>query len=191
MRVIDISDPTEPEEIGFYDTPGEALSVTVRGDLAFVADHYEGLRVINITNPRQPEEVGFYDTPGYAHDVFCSEGLIYVADLTNVGIYRFTHPDAVDDDPDNPLPTGFYLSAAYPNPFNAVTTIAYGLPVPSPVSLRMYSSSGCLMGTLVDDWQPAGYHKTVWNSVGTPAGAYFVCLEAGDYYTVLKVVLVK
>jgi len=99
--------------------------------------------------------------------------------------------DIRSNKPPNPYPSNFFLSAAYPNPFNAVTTIVYGLPVPSSVSLRMYSSSGRLMGTLVDDWQPVGYHKAVWNGVGTSAGAYFVCLVVGDYYTVQKVVNVK
>jgi hypothetical protein len=66
LRVIDISNPTNPVEIGSYDTPGEAFGVYVSGNFAYVADRDSGLRVIDISNPKNPVEIGFYDTPSWA-----------------------------------------------------------------------------------------------------------------------------
>ncbi|MBU1706842.1 hypothetical protein KKB28_02880 [bacterium] len=56
LRVVNISNPALPYEMGFYDTPGKALGVTVSGSYAYVADEFEGFRVVNITNPASPYE---------------------------------------------------------------------------------------------------------------------------------------
>ena len=64
LRVVNIANPAAPAPVGFYDTPGQALGVTVDGNYAYVADDTAGLRVVNIANPAEPSAVGFYDTPG-------------------------------------------------------------------------------------------------------------------------------
>ena len=64
LRVIDISDPASPTEVGFLDTAGSVRRVAVTGVLALVADAGSGLRVIDISDPASPTEVGFLDTPG-------------------------------------------------------------------------------------------------------------------------------
>ncbi len=66
LRIINMSDPTQPVEVGFYDTPGSAGGVAVMGSYAYIADGYFGLRIVNVSNPANPYEVGFYDTPGDA-----------------------------------------------------------------------------------------------------------------------------
>ena len=38
VRVQNISDPTQPHEVGYYKTPGYSISLTVRDSLIFVAD---------------------------------------------------------------------------------------------------------------------------------------------------------
>ena len=47
LRIIDVSNPAFPVEIGAFDTPDEAYDVEVVGDLAYVADRYSGLRIID------------------------------------------------------------------------------------------------------------------------------------------------
>jgi uncharacterized secreted protein with C-terminal beta-propeller domain len=78
--VIDVSNPSSPREVGFYDTPEAAEDVAVSGTYAYVADGVAGLRVIDVSNPSSPREVGFYDTPGYADGVAVSGTYAYVAD---------------------------------------------------------------------------------------------------------------
>ncbi|MEN8164339.1 MAG: hypothetical protein ABFS37_09430, partial [Acidobacteriota bacterium] len=80
LRVIDISTPASPVEVGFLDTPGYAYGVTVSDGYAYVGDNYSGLRVIDISSPASPTEVGFFDTPGVTLSVAVSSDLVFVAD---------------------------------------------------------------------------------------------------------------
>ena len=53
MRVIDISNPIAPNEVGLHDTFGPAYDVAVRGSYAYMAAGPEDLRVIDVSNPPQ------------------------------------------------------------------------------------------------------------------------------------------
>ena len=70
LRVIDVSDPTAPREIGAFDTLGRAYGVDVSGNLAYVADHWAGLHVIDISDPAAPALMATVDTEEPALDVF-------------------------------------------------------------------------------------------------------------------------
>ncbi|MDP8237952.1 MAG: T9SS type A sorting domain-containing protein [Candidatus Hatepunaea meridiana] len=149
------------------------------------------MNVISVADPEHPQEVGFYNTPGSAHGVILSEdGLIYVADYTNVGIYRFTDPAKVDD-PAVSIPVKFKLYAAYPNPFNATTTIKYSLSYPNIVSLHLYNPLGQHITTLFNDYRQAGIHSISLNSKNLQSGLYFVRLETTDQIAAQKVILVR
>jgi hypothetical protein len=80
LKVIDISNPQNPQIIGSVDTPGGAVSVTVVGDIAYVADEYEGLQVIDISDPQNTQIIGSVDTPGFASGVAVVGDTAYVAD---------------------------------------------------------------------------------------------------------------
>ena len=101
LRVIDVSDPTAPREIGSLDTPGFVWSVAVSGNLALVADWNEGLRVMDVSDPTAPREIGSLDTPGFVWSVAVSGNLALVAD-GNEGLR------VIDvSDPTAPRETGF------------------------------------------------------------------------------------
>jgi hypothetical protein len=84
-----------------------------------------------------------------------------------------------------------FLSQAYPNPFNAVTKIDYGLPEASNVSIVIYDITGRLVATLVDSYQEAGYHSVTWNSGNEPSGTYLYRITAGIYAETMKMTVVK
>jgi hypothetical protein len=46
LRVIDVSDPTVPLEVGFYQSPGTADSVAWGDGLIYVADGEGGLLIL-------------------------------------------------------------------------------------------------------------------------------------------------
>ena len=80
--VIDVSEPSNPVEIGFWDTDGYARDVMVLGQFAFVADGDEGLRVIDVSVPVAPTEVGFWKPQGIdARNVTVSGDLAFVGDF--------------------------------------------------------------------------------------------------------------
>ncbi|MHA2296869.1 MAG: LVIVD repeat-containing protein [Candidatus Hodarchaeales archaeon] len=48
LRVLNVSDPTRPVEIGQYYDGGRAYDVQVVGNLAYVAERYDGLEIIQL-----------------------------------------------------------------------------------------------------------------------------------------------
>jgi hypothetical protein len=90
LRVIDVSNPQNPVEVGSYDTPTAARGVAVSGSLVYVADDTTGLRVVDASNPQSPFEAGYYDTDGFASDVTVSGSFAYVADGdSGLQVYEF------------------------------------------------------------------------------------------------------
>lgn len=71
LRVIDISSPSVPVEIGFVETSDEAYGVAIAGNYAYVADGPDGgLQVIDISTPSAPVIVGSVPNPGNSFFVF-------------------------------------------------------------------------------------------------------------------------
>ena len=89
------------------------------------------------------------------------------------------------------IPKEFALQSAYPNPFNPVTNLKFGLPVDSKVSMQIYNLQGQVVSTLLNDNMQAGYHSVVWNADNHSSGIYFVQMIAGDYIHTQKIMLVK
>jgi|GEM_PF-1377004 len=77
-------------------------------------------------------------------------------------------------------PETFNLSQNYPNPFNPATTIEYQLPAVSKIRLDVYSITGSLVTTLVDEIQPEGFYSIVFNGTNYPSGVYFYRMFAMD-----------
>ncbi|MDP8239641.1 MAG: T9SS type A sorting domain-containing protein, partial [Candidatus Hatepunaea meridiana] len=89
------------------------------------------------------------------------------------------------------IPSEFFLAEAYPNPFNAVTHIPYGLPVNTSVSIKVYDITGRQVAMLIDSEQLAGRYTLVWDSQAAPTGMYIVRMEALGFMKARKVMLVK
>ncbi len=49
LRVIDVSDPTQPREVGFYETPGLPMQVFAADSLIYLADYWGGLWILRYT----------------------------------------------------------------------------------------------------------------------------------------------
>ena len=96
----------------------------------------------------------------------------------------------------NTIPAGFELSQNYPNPFNPVTTLRYNLPVATLVNLTVYDMLGREVKTLINQTQDDGYRLIIWdatNDYGKPvsAGIYLYQIQAGEYISTKKMVLLK
>jgi hypothetical protein len=92
---------------------------------------------------------------------------------------------------DNGLPHAFRLLAAYPNPFNASTTIRYQIPTFAPVSVRIFELSGRAVATLFNGPAAPGQHQLLWNASGLQAGIYFARLETGNATQTRKITLLR
>jgi len=89
------------------------------------------------------------------------------------------------------IPTEFSLSQNYPNPFNPSTTINFALPKSSNVKLTIYNALGKEVATLVNGTMEAGNHSAVWNASNNASGMYFFKLEAGNFTSTKKMMLIK
>jgi hypothetical protein len=92
------------------------------------------------------------------------------------------------------IPKNFELSQNYPNPFNPSTKINYQLPKDAFVKINVYDMTGRLISALVNTQQTAGYYTVDFNSGlmnGIASGIYFYRIEAADFVSTKRMVLVK
>jgi hypothetical protein len=80
LRVVDISDPTDPQEVGFFDPGGSTAGngVFFSAPYVYLADGM-GVLILDVTDPMAPLEIGFYDSIGFAVKVQISDEYAYVA----------------------------------------------------------------------------------------------------------------
>ena len=97
----------------------------------------------------------------------------------------------IEDEFDNWLSQGFCLSSNYPNPFNAMTIIRYGLPQPADIKIEIFDILGRRLETLIDEKQPAGYHQVIWNAGERSSGIYLYRIQHGNHTETGKMVLLK
>ncbi len=93
--------------------------------------------------------------------------------------------------PDDIVPTTVTLAQNYPNPFNPSTTIRFGLPARSHITLTVYNTLGQEVATLVQGEKEAGYHEVKFDGTGLSSGVYFYRMTAGDYVATKKLLILK
>ena len=89
------------------------------------------------------------------------------------------------------VPDKFVLYQNYPNPFNPYSTIAFDLPEHGDVTLKIYNLLGENVATLVDHSLPAGKYKFRWEPNGLSSGVYVYVIQANNFRSKRKMVLVK
>jgi hypothetical protein len=98
------------------------------------------------------------------------------------------NPSGVEEDGQ---PEDFFLSNAYPNPFNPVTTIRFHINKSSDVSLKIYDVLGNEVAKLIDEYKSAGDYEVLFNAEGLASGTYFYKLESGSFKETKKIILLK
>ena len=88
------------------------------------------------------------------------------------------------------------VHAAYPNPFNPVTSLRYDLPNDGLVNIIIYDMMGRIVKTLVNGSQTAGFKSVQWNATNdrnepVSAGLYLYTIQAGEFRQTKKMILLK
>jgi uncharacterized repeat protein (TIGR01451 family) len=162
LVVLDVSDPTTPQEIGStMPFPQFVEGVTVSGTVAYAAVGTAGLRIVDISDPTHPVEVGAYDTPGYAEGVAVAGQYAYVAD----GHYGLRVVDIAD--PTRPTET------AYAYPLNYLFDVA----VDGQYAYLAAAGAGLLVADISDPSHPA---ET--GTYDTPGYAYGIDVSGDVVY---------
>jgi len=85
----------------------------------------------------------------------------------------------------------FLLHPPYPNPFNPVITIRYTIPVSGQYAIHIYSVTGRLIKTLIDNHFSAGHYAAKWDASGLASGVYWLKMESVNHIQVNKITLVQ
>ena len=78
-----------------------------------------------------------------------------------------------------------------PNPFNAVTVIAYEVLFPGDVLLEIFDLAGQRITTLVSGYHPRGRYAATWNATGLASGVYCYEMTTAGLTARRKCLLVK
>lgn len=118
---------------------------------------------------------------------------------TGVYLYRlkqidsdgtFTYSDIVEVVV-NHTPENFVLDQNYPNPFNPVTRISFSIPTMCEVSIKIFNSLGKEIATLIKEIKAPGFYSVDFNASGLSSGIYFYKMNAGDFRSIKKMMLLK
>lgn len=196
LRIIDITDPLNVFEAGFYNIGTNAESVSVSGEFVYVASGYDGLQVIDMANPEDPIKIGFLDVDGdnyiyYANDVASDAEYAYVAyGKYGLCVIGKNHPVGIEDISD-PTSQNFILEQNFPNPFNTVTTINYSLQIDSKCKITVFDIMGREIKILVDKKQTAGTYSVLFDSTGLDNGIYTYTLQVDSYAQRRKMLILR
>jgi len=177
LWVVDVSDPSNPQEAGYLDTPGGAEAIYISEGYAYIADRGAGLRVLDISSPETPQEVGYYEAPVSAIDVYASGSYVYLCDgYVGLQIYENLLVEEIEEDPVSDK-SPILVSAS-------LNRLSYE--VPGKAQLTLYSADGrkVLQETIEG--------KGVWDApAALPQGVYFARVENDSGSARTKLVVLR
>ncbi len=119
LLILDVSDPTNPIELGFYDQIGYPDQLAVVNDIVFITDRQGPLCIIDATDPSNPEKIGEYLGSGETYDIEIIGDLAYLADWNQgLNILNISEPS-------EPELIGNYDILGAANQLNVVGDLVY------------------------------------------------------------------
>lgn len=118
------------------------------------------------------------------------DGYVY-ASTRGGGIYRTSSPLTTLWEDLESVPQEYALDQNFPNPFNPSTTIRYGLPSHSHVTLFVFNTLGQQVAVLQNEEQEAGYHEVTFNGSNLASGVYLYRLQAGEFAQTKRLLLLR
>ncbi len=85
----------------------------------------------------------------------------------------------------------YMLEQNYPNPFNPGTVINYSVPADKKVTIKIFDLLGREVKVLVDGNKAAGNYKIYFDGTDLAAGVYYCRMNAGDFNSIRKMILLK
>lgn len=94
------------------------------------------------------------------------------------------------------LPLKTELIKAYPNPFNPISNLMFGISNPMQVKLEVFSLRGQLVRSLIDKRMSPGYHTIIWDGTDNGnkpvgSGVYLYKLTADRTSQIMKILMIK
>ncbi len=209
LYIIDVSDPSHPNQIGFHSLPKignftingvTAVETAVRNHYLYLAAGPGGLLIFDLSSPASPKEIGYYVTNSIEDDIALSNNYMFVSydyemnDTVNGGGYILKDnllTDVKGNGGRTYSPDNFYLYQNYPNPFNPSTTISYRIAEEEKVVLKVYNLLGKEVAMLVNRDEEPGKYSVQFNAAGLASGVYLYRLQSGNYNFTKKLIFLK
>ena len=106
-------------------------------------------------------------------------------------ILKYQGVTSIGEERINRIPSEYFLSNNFPNPFNPSTTIRYSIPQSTNVVIKIFDILGNEIETLVNKEKPSGTYEITWYAENLPSGIYFYQLNAGSILETKKMNLIK
>jgi len=192
LTAVDLSDPMHPDAIGGIDLGNHLTGLALEGNYIYAADGLNGIHIVDISDARNPLEVARYDTRGFAAKLAVRNRMIYLADWNNLGIYRFSPPNGIGSEANDPALTAeVQLGPAYPNPFNNIAHIQWTAPRSALSTISLFDVAGVKVCDLYNGSARGGWNSLPLQANGIAAGTYFVRLASGGKSAMRMVKLIK
>lgn len=114
-----------------------------------------------------------------------------VANQVYSGFWYLYYENVISSVEDDPLPLRFRLEQNYPNPFNPSTTIKFAVPERNLVQIRLYTIIGEEVLLLVNEEKDQGWYEIKLNMNSFSSGVYIYRMNAGNYVSTRKMILIK
>jgi len=152
---------------------------TSDGDIEWTVEYGEGFRGSTVK----------VDFSSNVYLIFEKEGHDF---STTPIVAKNSHLPVVSSTDDEELsPQKFRLHQNYPNPFNPQTTIAFEVPSPGFVELKLFDILGREIRTLVHSHLTAGTHTVILDAKDLATGVYLYRLKSGDFVRTAKLMLLR
>jgi len=106
-------------------------------------------------------------------------------------IYKARDFATIDATVNIPIPEEFYLSSAFPNPFNAQTKLSFGIPEMTDVNISILDVTGRIVAEIVNGKIEAGHHTATWDGSEFSSGVYLINLKTATSSLTTKATLLK
>jgi|GEM_PF-2092947 len=121
LRIVEVSDAANPQEIGVYDTPGEARDLALNNDYVYIAQSEYGVAIIDVSNPYQPIIAECIDNIGTCLSVDVSQNYLYAVANSDLFSFDVTQPE-------NPLQIGQMTTPGFPIEYIYIhNNVGYGV----------------------------------------------------------------
>ena len=154
LRVIDVSDPTQPTEVASLVEHSYAQGLALDGTTLYIADNPFGLRVVDVSDPLNPRKIGEVKIPGAASSVDIDGSRAFLAGSTDEN-------NLVVIDISNPAQPVKTASIVIPE---AEGSVVYAVKVRDNYAYVAVGSPGLIVVDISDPAQPikAGAFLTIW-----------------------------
>lgn len=109
----------------------------------------------------------------------------------DIWLIRLDSETGIDERVNRQVPSGFFLSQNFPNPFNTATSIDFDVPAESDIDIAVYDVLGRRVATLLHGQKQPGRHNVIWDAGAAASGIYFGRLQAGSMSQSIRMTLLK